>query len=423
MLESSDEPLVVKLIDFGLSKVFTAGDKMRTACGTVYTMAPEVLAGTGYTQKADLWSAGVIAFVLLSEGHLPFLKDEADLNDPEKVDRLAQARFSFAAPKWKTVSAAGKGFVRGLLKKQPGFRWTAREALDHCADVWGPSLLRASYADLATQAERAAMAEAAEADLANGKVGATPRSPGAIPVSPQLSPSSPSHASRKRPRAVAGSIATSMRRFADYGELKKAALMLTAFQLGREEIKQLKDAFLEMDKMGNGAISLNELRVVLREHGVDQAEVDRVFGAVDMDGSGRLHYMEFLAATVEARGYIEEERLKEAFERLDVDCTGYISRKNLEDVLGSTYDSGLIDKMLKEGDSSSSGSIEWEDFLNMMRPVVVEEYRKDAEAMLADTSRALRQATEVELRAVDLTPSFANTQELQARVATEGSDR
>jgi len=42
MLESPDEPLVVKLIDFGLSKVFTEGDKMRTACGTVYTMAPEV---------------------------------------------------------------------------------------------------------------------------------------------------------------------------------------------------------------------------------------------------------------------------------------------------------------------------------------------------------------------------------------------
>lgn len=44
---------------------------------------------------------------------------------------------------------------------------------------------------------------------------------------------------------------------------------------------------------------------MLRGHGVDGSEVDRVFGAVDMDGSGRLHYMEFLAATVEARGYIE----------------------------------------------------------------------------------------------------------------------
>ncbi|CAM9819482.1 unnamed protein product, partial [Sphacelaria rigidula] len=243
----------------------------------------------------------------------------------------------------------------------------------------------------------------------------TPRAPlspsgaGRLPVSPPLSPSTPSHSSRRRPRAVGDNIATSMRKFADYGELKKAALMLTAFQLGREEIKQLKDAFLEVDTMGNGAISLSELHVVLREHGVDAEEVDRVFGAVDMDGSGRLHYMEFLAATVEARGYIEEERLKEAFERLDVDSTGFISRDNLEAVLGSTYDSGLIDKMLKEGDVSLSGSIEWEDFLAMMRPVVVEEYRRDAEAMLADTSPALREATEVERRAVDLTPSFANT--------------
>lgn len=44
---------------------------------------------------------------------------------------------------------------------------------------------------------------------------------------------------------------------------------------------------------------------VLREHGVDGAEVDRIFAGVDMDESGSLHYMEFLAATIEARGYIE----------------------------------------------------------------------------------------------------------------------
>lgn len=44
---------------------------------------------------------------------------------------------------------------------------------------------------------------------------------------------------------------------------------------------------------------------LLRAHGVDGAEVSRVFGAVDMDNTGRLHYMEFLAATIEARGYIE----------------------------------------------------------------------------------------------------------------------
>ncbi|CAM9314966.1 unnamed protein product, partial [Hapterophycus canaliculatus] len=107
MLESSDDPLVVKLIDFGLSKVFTEGDKMRTACGTVYTMAPEVLTGAGYTQKADLWSAGVIAFVLLS-GSFPFLKDEADLNDKVKGNGyLAKRAVPFAPSTWKGWSRKG----------------------------------------------------------------------------------------------------------------------------------------------------------------------------------------------------------------------------------------------------------------------------------------------------------------------------
>ncbi|CAM9788263.1 unnamed protein product, partial [Ascophyllum nodosum] len=402
MLESPNEPLVVKLIDFGLSKVFTEGNKMRTACGTVYTMAPEVLSGAGYTQKADLWSAGVIAFVLLC-GSLPFLKDEADLNDEARIAaHLAHARFVFSAPAWKTISSGGKEFVRNLLKKQPGFRWTARQALDHCADKWGPSLSGSKNGDVSSQGELTSqtnsprhewvtfwelLGEQRFAGVSPGRMSETP--------SPSMSSESPTHSSRKRMRVVPGAIATSLRRFADYGELKKAALMVTAFQLDKEEIKQLKDAFLEVDTKGNGAISLEELRTVLLEHGVGGEEVDRVFGAVDMDNSGLLHYMEFLAATVEARGYIEEENLKEAFERLDVDSTGFISRDNLRAVLGKTYDNALIDKMLEEGDASASGSIDWNDFLAMMRPVVAQEYRMEAEAMLADTSPALKEATEV----------------------------
>lgn len=50
---------------------------------------------------------------------------------------------------------------------------------------------------------------------------------------------------------------------------------------------------------------------------------------------------------------------------------------------------------LQEGDKSLSGSIEWEDFLTMMRPVVVQEYRKDAEAILAHASPAVREVTKV----------------------------
>ncbi|CAM9961335.1 unnamed protein product, partial [Discosporangium mesarthrocarpum] len=105
----------------------------------------------------------------------------------------------------------------------------------------------------------------------------------------------------------------------------------------------------------------------LLDHGVEQSEVDRVFGAVDMDQTGRLHYMEFLAATVEARGYIEEERLEEAFERLDVDGSGFITPQDLKVVLGPAYDDALINAMIEASESSnSSGKIDWEEFLSLM---------------------------------------------------------
>lgn len=62
---------------------------------------------------------------------------------------------------------------------------------------------------------------------------------------------------------------------------------------------------LDLIRWSTGGCGLLAYVQVLREHGVDGAEVDRIFAGVDMDESGSLHYMEFLAATIEARGYIE----------------------------------------------------------------------------------------------------------------------
>jgi len=56
-----------------------------------------------------------------------------------------------------------------------------------------------------------------------------------------------------------------------------------------------------------------------------------------LDGSGRIRYTEFLAATIEAQGAISEERLAEAFDRFDSDDTGYISVDNLADILGKDF--------------------------------------------------------------------------------------
>lgn len=82
-----------------------------------------------------------------------------------------------------------------------------------------------------------------------------------------------------------------------------------------------------------------------------------------MDGSGRIRYTEFLAATIEAQGAISEERLAEAFDRLDSDDSGYISPQNLADMLGQDFPAEEINSIIQEADLTKDGLISYAEFL------------------------------------------------------------
>jgi calcium-dependent protein kinase len=98
----------VKLIDFGLSKVF-GREKLQTIVGTIYTMAPEVLSGS-YTKQADLWSVGCISYMLLSS-QMPFYgRKRQDI-----VSRIMAGEIEFKGRRWKKVSPSAKEFIRSLL--------------------------------------------------------------------------------------------------------------------------------------------------------------------------------------------------------------------------------------------------------------------------------------------------------------------
>lgn len=83
----------------------------------------------------------------------------------------------------------------------------------------------------------------------------------------------------------------------------------------------------------------------------------------DLDGTGEIRYTEFLAATIEAQGAISEERLAEAFDRLDSDDSGYISAENLKEILGPDFPAEEIDTILKEAKTNKAGQISYSEFL------------------------------------------------------------
>jgi len=130
LLKDSSSAAAVKITDFGLSKIFaddTAGEVvMKTACGTPGYVAPEVLAHDQYSSQVDLWSIGVIVYILLC-GFPPFYGD----NDAQMFKKIKAGSYKFLAPYWDPISADAKDFVAKLLVVDPRKRMTAAEALNH----------------------------------------------------------------------------------------------------------------------------------------------------------------------------------------------------------------------------------------------------------------------------------------------------
>jgi len=133
--ESSD----MKLIDFGYAGLWAADKQLTGLCGTPDYVAPEVLTwyedddnGTPYGKGSDLWSLGVLLYVILS-GCSPFSADEEE----QLLKQVAEAKYEFFENEWKNVSAEAKDVIQRLLVVDPAKRMTMPELLEHawCKDA------------------------------------------------------------------------------------------------------------------------------------------------------------------------------------------------------------------------------------------------------------------------------------------------
>jgi len=128
LLCTTDSKLNIFVSDFGLSRIFSDGDfqQMSTQCGSLEYCAPEVLVGNPYDQSVDMWSIGVITYILLT-GYFPFF--DPDRNPAVLFDKIQNVVYDWEdCPQ---VSTAGKSFVSELLVHDPKKRMSARDALKH----------------------------------------------------------------------------------------------------------------------------------------------------------------------------------------------------------------------------------------------------------------------------------------------------
>lgn len=126
LFETTDEDSPIRIIDFGLSrKHYDCEPPMNNVVGTPYYIAPEVLK-KNYTKSADLWSVGVIAYILLC-GYPPFNGEDNNA----VYDAVRRGRYSFPSAEWSGTSRESRHFIRCLLQKDPQKRMSAMQALKH----------------------------------------------------------------------------------------------------------------------------------------------------------------------------------------------------------------------------------------------------------------------------------------------------
>ncbi|EYU23402.1 hypothetical protein ABFS82_01G066800 [Erythranthe guttata] len=304
----SDEDSPVKAIDFGLSVFFKPGDTFKDLVGSAYYVAPEVLR-RNYGAEVDIWSAGVMLYVLLS-GVPPFWGE----NGRRIFGAVLRGHLDFESDPWPTISSSAKDLVKNMLQADPKKRLTAAQVLNH---PW--------------------MREDGDAS--------------------------------DEPLDIA--VLTRMKQFHAMNKLKKVALKVIAENLSEEEIVGLKEMFKSMDADNNGMITFEELKTGVSKLNtkISESEVRQLMEAADVDGNGTIDYIEFITATMHMNRMEREDRLYKAFEYFDKDSSGYITTEELEHALKeyNIGDAKIIKEILAEVDIDHDGKINYDEFVAMMR--------------------------------------------------------
>jgi calcium-dependent protein kinase len=308
---ASNGEVFIKVIDFGTSTLFTKETKLRARLGTPYYIAPEVL-NMEYDEKCDLWSCGVILYILLS-GSPPF----GGTSDQEIMNVIRVGAFAFPSNVWAQVSEDAKSLISRLLKMNPGERPSAKECLK---DPWLVRYHAKSLSNLGSN----------QGSLEN------------------------------------------LRGFHTGEHLRQAFMSFIVAQLlSKDQTAVLRREFQSMDEDGDGRLSREELLLGYSRHMPEEKAIEvvkHVMNTVDTDGNGFIEYSEFIAAAINLETLLSKNTLEAAFNACDRDHSGSLSKSELEELLGGgkAENEQVWVKLIEEADRNGDGEIDLKEFTSLM---------------------------------------------------------
>ena len=301
----------LKLIDFGLSKQVKY-KKMKTIVGTPYYIAPEVLTGK-YGVKCDIWSLGVIMYILLS-GYLPFPGD----NIVKVFTKVQDADYNFDQKEWAKVSPEAIDLIKNMLMIDTRKRYNAEMCLNH---KWFTNINKNKD------------------DFENN------------PLDP--------------------TIIDNLIQIKGPSRFKKAAMSLFVETLNNTEIEKLRKQFEELDTNDNGQVNATELALALKKSdlSIPEDKIDQIIKEIHDSGDNMINYSEFLTATRKTREFINKDRLAMIFREFEVGESHYIPKDKLEEAfqkLHNPLSDTDIKAIIDSYDKSNTKMISYKEFCKIV---------------------------------------------------------
>jgi len=279
-------------------------------------VAPEVIEGK-YAEHCDMWSLGVVMFVMLF-GYPPFYADQekyGKLTDDKIFDLVkkgfdptTKAGYGAHFPAAISASPSAKDLICKLLNLNAANRYTAAEALEH------PWLTGKTASDK--------------------------------PIVPK--------------------VLENLVQFDGTNRFKQAVLSVMTHTLSEDDVTALKRSFAEMDENGDGEITVDELKKAMsKQTGLFKGElkgdeVQRILKMADVNGDGVLNFQELMMTCVSRKLKNKEERLWEAFCKLDLNGDGKITAQEIASVV---EDKDKAAALIAEVDKNGDGVVDYDEFI------------------------------------------------------------